>query len=286
MLKKNYIAALVISFALVFTSCSTGNNSLPSNDNNIDTKTSETTAPASGDKKSDNLSDKKQNDLDNSKSRTYKIAKESYEDKKIKINYPQIANSGDSSKEKTVNEVIRNEALKGLNYYKGEENELTLEIDYDIKWKGENLLSIAYSGIGNIQGAAHPNNLFYTTNININKGETVRLKELVNIDESFAEKFIAGKFTALNPEQKPALDTFTKDDLMKEFNKADALDHIGTENHSDTFSYLTKDSLGISIGVAQAAGSHAEFEIKYQDIADNIKAENEGWKDFSNIFSK
>ena len=49
------------------------------------------------------------------------------------------------------------------------------------------------------------------------------------------------------------------------------------------FSYLTKDSLGISISVGHATGDHAEFEIKYQDIANNLKVENEVWKDFSSL---
>lgn len=196
---------------------------------------------------------------------TDEITKESYTDNDIKINYPQIKNLSDSNKQKIVNKIIKNEALKGLNYYSGTNSGLTMEINYDIKLKSANLLSIQYSGIGSVKRVAHPNNLFYTTNIDINKGCRLRLKDIVTIDEHFVEAFKKDK-KALNPEHSSLLDSFSDEDLIKDFRRADSLDNIGTENQSDTFSYLTKDSLGISISVGHAAGDHAEFEIKYRDI--------------------
>ena len=63
----------------------------------------------------------------------------------------------------------------------------------------------------------------------------------------------------------------TTDDLIKSFNNADSLAIVGTANQYDTFSYFTKDSLGISVSVSPFAGGHAEFEMKYQDIQDNLK---------------
>jgi len=46
------------------------------------------------------------------------------------------------------------------------------------------------------------------------------------------------------------------------FNNADSLDNIGTVNQSDIFSYITEDTLGISVSVSYAEGDHIEFEIK------------------------
>jgi hypothetical protein len=54
---------------------------------------------------------------------------------------------------------------------------------------------------------------------------------------------------------------------------------MGEENSSNSFSYFTNDSLGISIGVIHVLGDHAEFEIKYEDIKDNMKADHGIWKD-------
>lgn len=213
---------------------------------------------------------------------TYEIIKGSYINKDIKINYPQITNLSDANKQKIINNIIKNEALKVLNYYSETESGLTLEINYDIKRKGANLLSIQYLGIGNVKGAAHPNNLFYTTNINMSKGTRLRLKDVVNIDENFIRKFKDREFKPLKSEDSGMIDS---SDLIKQFSKADSLDNIGIEDQSDIFSYLTKDSLGINISVSHAAGDHVEFEIKYKDIANNVKVENEVWKDFSHLFS-
>ena len=40
------------------------------------------------------------------------------------------------------------------------------------------------------------------------------------------------------------------------------------------FSYMTKDSLGISIRGIHALGDYAEFEIKYKDIWKYIRLKN------------
>ena len=198
-------------------------------------------------------------------SRTYGILKDTYKKSHITINFPQIVDLHDANKEKSINTMMKNEALKVLNYYSQEEKDLTLEINYVIKWKSTNLLSIQYSGLGNVKGTAHPNHHFYTTNIRIDKGTRLRLKDLVKINEGFVEK-VKKESIALNAEHNGVLERFTNLDLIHLFNNADSLDTIGTENQSDTFSYLTKDSLGISLGVSHAEGDHAEFEVKYQDI--------------------
>jgi hypothetical protein len=52
---------------------------------------------------------------------------------------------------------------------------------------------------------------------------------------------------------------------------------------NNIFSYFTKDSLGISISFPHVYGDHLEFEFKYQDIVNNIKAENEVWRDFTSL---
>ena len=66
-----------------------------------------------------------------------------------------------------------------LNYCKDNTDEVTLEINYVIKLKDKNLLSVQYSGMGYSKGAAHPNNLFYTTNINLISGTRIRLADLL-----------------------------------------------------------------------------------------------------------
>ncbi|AIQ14915.1 PdaC/SigV domain-containing protein [Paenibacillus durus] len=198
------------------------------------------------------------------------------------IKYPQLSGLIDVDKQKKINNTLKDEALKVLKYYEEPYGSVDVNIDYKIVLKTTNILSIQYSGVGYVSNAAHPNNLFYTTNINIKAGKRLRLKDIVNIDEDLASKFLNDGFKALWPEQGEALKHITNEEVQQNFKDADSLDNIGTEKQSDVFSYFTNDSLGISISVSHAIGDHAEFEIKYQDIKDNTKTENEIWNDLLN----
>ena len=177
------------------------------------------------------------NHLKSSKSMTYKLVKNVYSNKKLTVNYPQITNLSDSTKQKSINEIIKNEALKVLNYYKDSTDEVTLDINYNIKLSNENLLSIQYSGISYSKGAAHPNNIFYTTNINLNNASRLRLADLVKMDENFVNKFKNSSYKSqdaapdksLQEAAKLSVNQFTTNDLIKKFNNADSLDNICTE---------------------------------------------------------
>lgn len=92
---------------------------------------------------------------------------------------------------------------------------------------------------------------------------------------------VIGKFKAVNSEYESEytseINMVAPDDWKKRLLAADPLDNMGSE-----FSYMTKDSLGISIGVMHALGDHAEFEIKYKDILKDIKLKDD--TNFSKIF--
>jgi hypothetical protein len=135
-------------------------------------------------------------------------------------------NLRDSNKEKKINETIKFDALNLLNAYKVSDKEFHLEINYEIKWKSANVLSIQYSGMVNFRSAAHPHYLFFTTNVNINKARKIRLNELVNMDETLSTKFKRGKYInkfRVSPELKTAinmeLDRLNNTDLIKMFKK-------------------------------------------------------------------
>ncbi|WP_163859226.1 PdaC/SigV domain-containing protein [Paenibacillus elgii] len=211
-------------------------------------------------------------DLEVSKGIDYEIVTEVYNYKRIKIKYPQIINWDERDKQNKVNEIVKEEAYGGLNNFSQDElNEYSLDLDYRITWKSNNLISIQYSGIGNSDGTAHPNHEFYTTNIDINKGIKVKLGDLINIDENFVKKFKEGKLQSTITEQRYILDEYTSQEWVDRLTNSDS-------KESEISCYLTEDSLGISVPVSHAVGDHAEFEIKYQDIINNIKAEQELWK--------
>jgi len=270
MFRKNILLPLLVLLALTLASCSTGKYSLGNESTNepqnaIQKDIQNDSTGKTGEK---SVSSKSTNQVSNNG--VYDITQSSYVDKGIKIVYPQITGLSDTNKQKKINDLIKKDALKVLDYYKNVGEEVSLDINYDIKLKGTNLLSIQYSGVGNIKGAAYPKNMFYTTNVDMNNVNKVKLADFVNINEDFVKEFKEGKYVAWDTELNSAIELIKEDiksyNLVNEFKNADSM---GEENTSNSFSYFTKDSLGISIGVAHALGDHAEFEIKYQDLKDN-----------------
>ena len=271
-LKKALILSLLFLLTVSLGACTNGESKLASR-GNIENK-------VSIGEKVENKNSQQQPDVKNDVD--YNVIELDYlenNDKlKYDIKYPQISGLSDTDKQRRINSTLKDEALKVLKYYENPSGSVELRIVYKVVLANPNILSIQYSGSGSVSNAAHPNDLFFTTNINIETGDRVRLKDTVHIDKNFAHKFLNGEFKALRPEQGQALKQWSIKDVQEKFNEADSLDNIGTAKQSDVFSYFTNHSLGISISVGHALGDHAEFETKYQAIKNNIKTGSGIWK--------
>ena len=206
----------------------------------------------------------------------YHIVSKSYDKNGYHILYPQIAGLTDAAQQDRINERIKDGALMGLHYYEYvmPEDEVAVEIDYSVSYSDPNLISIVYSGVGNVVGAAHPSNLFYTSNLRMSTGESIRLADFLDINEDVVNQLIGGKFQPVNKElaalYAEELGFFPADEWVKKLMAADPQNEIGFE-----YSYFTHESLGISVGVTHVGGDHAEFEISYEEIWGNIKAKDE-----------
>jgi hypothetical protein len=223
---------------------------------------------------------------------SYVLTSQTYSEAGVQIDYPQISEFGDQTKEAAINKLIKDEALQILQYYQSEETEFNLEIAFSVTWQSKGLLSVQYSGIGYTEGAAYPNKLFYTTNINLMSGEKIKLADVVFIDRAFIDRFRDGELVsgeeAARDELKAALQEYlsamTADDLIALFYRADFLGDSGGSGETgftlaESYSYFTGDSLGISIGAPHVLGDYAQYELKYSDIAENINNENEIWQE-------
>lgn len=254
------IAILLLMVILILpTGCSVKNNSIKTNKTAVNSQKSS---------------------VSNSTGINYNIAKASYTDNGIKIDYPQITKLRDNHKQQKINELIKNEALEIINGYKESGNKFSLDITYKIKWKSSKILSIEYLGYANVTGGAHPSNIEFTTNIDINKGSSPKLNDIVNIDVSLSQKYKHGKYqpwsTDLNLESAGVLnqvkDSLTSDDLIEQFQQKRAK------------FYFTKDSLGMSADIAHVVGDHVEFEIPYQGRGSKITLEPSSRRSFINKF--
>jgi len=296
-MKKSSVLLLLIMFIITSAACSinnkaagresgqetTGSITLQTSKSQITNNTVTEAADIPSDSKTETKSSPK------TVSTAYEITGESHTEKNVKINYPQIKNFHDSQLQKDINEAIKSEALKVLNYFDSNLNGLTLEIDYDITWKGTNLLSIQFSGFANVEGAAHPSNYFYTANINLINCKKIRLDDYLVIDKNFLDKISNGEF--ILPEASiinkdiiiDQMNIFNDEEKILSFKNADSIENVGTKSQSDIFSFFTEGYLGISIVVGHAAGDHAEFLVKLKDMESNFKTQAEVWEVITEI---
>ena len=208
----------------------------------------------------------------------YEITGDVYTKGDITIRYPQITGLGDM--EDQINTLLKDDAT-AVAAEGG-----AVDVDYTVTWAGPHLLSVGYSGLRNGEGSAYPNNLFYTTNVDIASGTKVRLSDVVTIDAGFIEEYKTGAFVPQEPGFLEAEESIRENaagyDLNQAFAGADK--GYGAENSDYCFSYFTGDALGISIGVPHAVGDHAEFEIGYPDLQGKTK-QSVIWDDFSEALS-
>lgn len=196
---------------------------------------------------------------------SYDLSSEAYTyNDRITVRYPQIININNHDKQMDLNKMIKERAYGYLDNYTTEEMEtFTLDINYNVTLKSEQFLSIQFSGYTFDEGAAHPNDIFYTINIDMNKSIALQLKDMVDIDEEFVAKFKEGELQSTISEQKGILNERSDDEWIRLLKDADS-------RQSGISSYLTNRSLGISVEVPFVVGNHAELEIIYDEIKANM----------------
>jgi hypothetical protein len=201
----------------------------------------------------------------------YQVTSQTYTDREISISYPELSGMSDAEKQKTLNQLIRAEALSILeDYVETELEKLTVKLDYAIVRQDANLLSVRFNGRRFLKGTAYPTRFVQSVNLNIQSGRKLRLPEVVQLDEQFVAIVKNGRMNAVDG------GTFEKlrlDDkrLLKAFLQADSA--TSTENPSRAFSYFTQDAIGISISVIHALGDQVEFELPLVELKSFIRPE-------------
>lgn len=221
--------------------------------------------------------DKTKNRSELSRGASYEVESRNYSKDEINITYPKLVHLANDTKEDEINELIQEEAVKIIEFYSLEEG--NLDVDYRVTFKSNDFLSIQYLGSFFSKGAAHPLNIFYTSNIDLKKEVKVKLSDLLEINEAFVEKFKRGNYKSyddnLDLQEEGVMDelwsVYSDEDLLNYFQQAD---ETGRINESGTFSYFTQDSIGVSISIPHALGDHLEMEISFADLGGNIKKDS------------
>ncbi|NFN95606.1 DUF4163 domain-containing protein [Clostridium botulinum] len=209
----------------------------------------------------------------NEKSNEYQVVSKDYSKNNVKINYPELKNSNDNEKLKSINRYLKEGALKVLDDYVKDDPNLkavNLNVNYDVKFKNEKYISIVYRGEVNVEGAAYPSSIFYTTNVDLESGNIIRLSDYFNVDDILNElkdpkniKVIAEN-DELAAAQKEFILNIGNDKLISMLKNADFHQVNGKieSPKEGVYSYLHKDSVVISLQVNHAIGDHAEFTLK------------------------
>ena len=211
--------------------------------------------------KEDNLSDFQNNTIEDN---IYKIDSKTYtytlNGNNVSIKYP-VLNSNEMNLS-SVNELIKQTALSGFN--EDEEVEQQIDIDYEVIFYNNEFISIAFTGLANTITAAHPNNIFYTLNIDIKKGTKITLTDVYNIDNNFIEIYKSEFKRQINPEIAMYLENYTDKELKEMLNNAD-------KANDGMFSYYTDTTIGISLPTIFAIGNYSKIEINRDLLKNNLK---------------
>ncbi len=187
---------------------------------------------------------------------------ETYAKGSIVIQYPRFTDQN-----KAVNKLIRTAALSILEQYEGSIDQLALPVRYEVKREGDPLISVTFSGMGYVLHAAHPNNHFYTVNVEPSGKKKIALKDIVVIDDAFVQK-VRAAFQNLEPTIAEHFNNISDQDLKAALLTSDMGDF-------QTYSYYTADSLGLSFSAPHVLGDFVNIELKYSDIKDSFKSDSE-----------
>jgi uncharacterized protein YceK len=204
------------------------------------------------------------------KDQPYSITTATFSQDNIKIQYPQIHGLGDNSKEKIINDLIKNDVLNSqveapIKYYQDSGDtkvNLTLDLKYQVKMNTNELLSVIYTGYSNIQGSAHPTNDIYTINMDVKNATKLKLSDFTTIDANLAEK-IKQSTSVTNDAVKGGMDKNVLITAIKSMDDETLIQGLKDQEAYNTF-YVTPDSLVVSVDVAHAIGDYALVELPGQ----------------------
>lgn len=227
---------------------------------------------------------------------------------KYSIEYPQISGLDDEAIQNRINDTIRDEVLKVLAYCEAsplpadgsqlpvggsdaqadgslspEEESAPVEegsdplrevrINYKIARRTPALLSIQYYGSSGTADMPGLYDLYFTTSINIRTGNRVRLKDIVEISDSFVNRFLDGTFKVFGQYQAESLGQLDRGTLKGLFEEADLTDNMSLSEKPRVFSSFMMDSLDITIDLGNDAGI-AFYEIRYADMEEYMIVED------------
>ena len=171
------------------------------------------------------------------------------------ISYPQITGMQNLIIQNKINNMILNSSKR----YFDEEFQNFLEISYLVKLSTDSVLSIAFERYQHYPNTIHPIVSFYCVNIDLLSGEYISVNTIYGIDDKLLLKIVQNKYFI--PGNLDTFDAYTQEMLKSDIER-------GINDYEDYDFYFTASGLGVSFGLTHVLGSHIEFEIPYEEIAE------------------
>jgi len=182
---------------------------------------------------------------------------------KISISYPQISNMENTDVEKLINNTIESLALEILEQFTTLD-EMKIVVTYSITRSMPDILSLYFVAESFHPAQAYPLIRISTATFSIESGDTIKLAKIIDINDDFINSFfnnfhLYSKYNSV--EEENVVNEYVSGILLREsFLTSD--EGLNSEVHS----FLTDDSLIISIAVPYSIGSYVLYEAEYTNI--------------------
>jgi hypothetical protein len=145
---------------------------------------------------------------------------------------------------------------------------MNVVISYSVTLATDSILSIRFIVKSFSEFQAYPLVRIKTINIDLNTGKRLTLKGIININSGFVDTFF--DYFRNQKDYKETIEEQAINSIERyvmEITTIDALITCDEPQNIDFCSYLTEDSLGISIGVPHSGGSYTFYESTYLNIS-------------------
>lgn len=178
----------------------------------------------------------------------------------MKISCPQIEGLSDEQIQGKWNRIMLGTEERAMDQWGGNG---TYEVHYTVKTMTEDMLSVLMDGTVQEEGSAYPYTFKYTYNIDLNTGESIRLKDHVDV-KKVAENMFAGKGYYLD--ESLAAEFADRLKVIYESPEALARSLAGYDYSEDQtapygYSYIADGKVWICMEVPHALGDYVEIEL-------------------------
>lgn len=203
----------------------------------------------------------------------YTIVETVYEDnidatnQKISISYPQVSGHKNIDIERLVNNSIEISALEILEQFTTLD-EMEVKVTYSITNSTSDILSLYFVVESFHPAQPYPLIRISAVTFSIESGDVIELTKIIDINDDFVDSFFNNfhLYNKHNSIEEDVVNEYVSSILSQE-----SFLISGEGLNSEIHSFITDDSLIISIAVPHSIGSYVFYEAKYSEIKDFLK---------------